>query len=83
MYYGPINRTSLANIVIACDALICILFAINTCWLARSVSVEQYEVDHQFVQMNDFSVRVKNLPSKGSGAFEDLDQLKAQLLLHL
>jgi len=59
--------------VIACDALICILFVINIAWLNRSISLEQYYVDKEFVQMTDFSVRVKNLPSKNSGAFDDLE----------
>ena len=59
--------------MIACDVLICILFAINIAWLNRSISLEQYYVDKEFVQMTDFSVRVKNLPSKNSGAFDDLE----------
>ena len=44
-----ISRRVLANIVIACDALICIMFAINIVWLNRSISVEQYYVDKEFV----------------------------------
>ena len=63
-YYGPINRTRLANICIACDALICIIFAVNILWVARAITVEQYVVDKKYVQMTDFAVRVKNLPQK-------------------
>ena len=33
--------------------------------------------------MTDYSVQVKNLPSKNSGAFDDLEQLKAQLSQHI
>ena len=69
--------------MIACDVLICILFAINIAWLNRSISLEQYYVDKEFVHMTDFAVEVKNLPSKNSGAFDDLEQLKAQLSRHI
>ena len=37
IYFGSMSRTRLANIVIACDALICLLWAINTCWLGRAI----------------------------------------------
>ena len=39
-YYGPIERHRLANIVIACDAIICLIWVFNTIWLTRSYSVE-------------------------------------------
>ena len=61
-YYGPIDRNRLANIVISCDALIVIIFVINIAWLSRSIAIEQFEVNHTYVQMADFSVRIKNLP---------------------
>ena len=69
--------------MIACDVLICILFAINIAWLNRSISLEQYYVDKEFVHMTDFAVEVKNLPSKNLGAFDDLEQLKALLYRHI
>lgn len=75
-YFGEIPRFRLSNIVICCDAIICILFAINACWLGRAITNEQYSVDVQYVQMQDFSVRVKNLP-KDKFKYETLDQLKA------
>jgi hypothetical protein len=62
--------------VISCDALICILFAINILWTARSISLEQYLQDKSYVQMPDFAVRVKNLPKSQEG-FDSMDQLAA------
>lgn len=39
-HIGVVSRRKLANIVIACDAIICIMFAINIMWLARSITNE-------------------------------------------
>ena len=75
------ERTTLANIVIACDAAICLIWAINIAWLARAIRREQHIVDLQFVQITDFAVRIKNLPEKDK--YDSLDQLKAQLELHI
>ena len=80
-YFGAMKRTRLANIVIACDALIILLLAFNTCWLGFKINSEQHDAEKKFVHMTDFAVRVKNLP--GKDAFDNLDQLRAQLVLHL
>ena len=74
-YFGKMTRTRLTNIVILCDALICVVFALNTCWLSRAISSEQHDVEKKFVQMTDFAVRVKGLPEKS--AFDSFDQLRA------
>jgi len=74
-YDLKMNRTRLANIVISCDAIICIIFIINIMWMNRAINTEQFDVDKKFVHMTDFAVRVKNLPHKPS--FDNLDQLKA------
>ena len=63
-YFGPMNRTELANIVIGCDALICIVWLINICWMGRAINNEQHEIDEDFVHIVDFAVRIKNLPEK-------------------
>ena len=68
-YFGPIERHRLANIVIVCDAIICIIWVINTMWVGRSINVEKFIVDSEFVQMTDFAVRIKNLP--GQDTYED------------
>lgn len=39
-HIGIVSRRKLANIVIACDAIICLMFAINIVWLARSITNE-------------------------------------------
>ena len=70
-YYGEIERTTLANIVIGCDAAICVLWAINILWLARAIKREQHIVDIEFVQITDFAVRIKNLPDKAQ--YDTLD----------
>ena len=49
MYFGPMARNDLANIVILCDALICLLWAINTCWLGRAIANESNEIDQKNV----------------------------------
>lgn len=48
-YWGPVSRARLANIVIACDALICIIFAVNTWWLGKAIDNEQLRIDNKFV----------------------------------
>ena len=57
-HIGEVSRRRLANIVIACDALICILFAVNTLWLGRGISTEQYVIEKKYVQMTDYAVRI-------------------------
>lgn len=58
------TRRRLANIVISCDAIICLIFVINILWMNKAISNEQHDVDKKFVHMTDFTVRVKNLPLK-------------------
>lgn len=77
-YFGPISRQRLANIVIACDAIICLIWVINTMWLGRSISIEQHIVDSKYVSMPDFSVRIKNLPEE-SFYNKSPEELAAQL----
>ena len=48
-YFGEVPRNRLSNIVIACDALICLIFAVNIVWLGRSITAEQYNENVQFV----------------------------------
>ena len=77
-----VSRRKLANIVIACDAVICLIFACNIWWLGRSISLEQYYINKDSVQMTDYAVRVKNLPEDGEG-YANLDDLQAQLEEHI
>lgn len=77
-YFGPIERQRLANIVIICDALICIIWVLNTMWVARSINVEKVVVDSEYVQMPDFAVRIKNIPDQ-SLYNGNPEQLAAQL----
>ena len=70
-YFGEVSRARVANIVIACDAIICLAFILNTAWLGRSINQEQYDVDKKYVHMTDFAVRIKNLP--GKEYYEKLD----------
>ena len=70
-YIGKIPRNRLANIVISCDFVIVIIFVINIAWLSRSIAREQYDVNNKYVQMADFSVRIKHLPPKET--YEHLD----------
>ena len=77
-YFGPIERQRLANIVIVCDAIICIIWVLNTMWVVRSTNVEKVIVDSEFVQMADFAVRIKNLPDE-SAYDKSPEQLTAQL----
>ena len=65
-YFGPIERQRLANIVIICDAIICIIWILNSIWLSRSIRMEKVIVDSEFVQMADFAVRIKNLPDESA-----------------
>ena len=50
-------------------------------WLGRAIRLEQHDSDKKYVHMADFAVRIKNLPD--SRYYDNLDQLKAQLSLHL
>lgn len=77
-YFGPIERQRLANIVIICDAIICIIWILNSIWLSRSIRMEKVIVDSEFVQMADFAVRIKNLPDE-SAYGKSPEQLTAQL----
>ena len=55
----------------SCDFVIVIIFVINIGWLGRSIAREQYDVNNKYVQMADFSVRIKHLPPKET--YEHLD----------
>jgi len=80
-YFGTISRNTLLNIVVVCEGLICLAFAINICCLSRSFESEQHQADTKFVHMTDFAVRIKNLPPES--AYDNLEHLKAKLLIHL
>lgn len=49
LYFGEMERTKLANIVIGCDAVICLLWIINIFWLSRAFYSEQADVDKNYV----------------------------------
>lgn len=48
-WFGSMSRTHLANIVITCDAAICLLWIINICWVQRAIQNESDKVDRDFV----------------------------------
>ena len=39
-YFGQVSKKELANIVIVCDALICMIFAANIYWLSHKIQRE-------------------------------------------
>ena len=80
-YFGPMERDRLANIVMVCDLVIMLVFAINLIILQRYIPMERHLIDQGTVMMTDFTVRVKNLPPLSE--YETLDQLKAQLTMHI
>ena len=64
-----------------CDALICIWFVFHTAMQGYWIRREVFDVSKDFVQMTDFTVRVRNLPPIDS--YDALDQLAAALTLHI
>jgi len=80
-YFGEISRTQMANIVIGCDALICLWFLTHTALLSYWIKRESRDGEKEFVQMTDFAVRVGRLPVVES--YDQLDELAASLSLHI
>ena len=60
---AKITRTTLTYLVVACDMAIVLLFVINAGWLNVYIARAELELDIEGVQLTDFSVRIRNLPS--------------------
>ena len=64
-----------------CDALICLWFVCHAALQAKWIRREANEIEKDFVQMTDFTVRVNKLPKVKQ--FAALPLLKAALTLHI
>lgn len=76
-----INRTKLTFTVVACDMAICVCFVLNGVCIYLFTKKEEKEEDSHSVQVTDFSVRIKNLPS--SGDYTSIIELRVLLEQHL
>ena len=77
----PMDRQELANVVILCDGIIVIFLIFNMAYMFRAIDQERRVANDKALEMNDFSVRIKNLPP--SEEYRSLDELKAQLTMHI
>ena len=75
------DRQELANVVILCDGIIVIFLILNTAYMFRSIDQERRIANDKALEMNDFSVRIKNLPP--CSEYRSLEELKAQLTIHI
>ena len=80
-YSVTVSRSELTGIVVLCDLAIVIGFIITTGVLDHYIYKEAEELDNNFVQITDFSLRVKNLPEIQD--YKSLEQLRAMLQTHL
>ena len=76
-----ISRENLAAIVMVLDVIICFWFIMNIAMMSSYIEREGKYMDDQYVTMPDFAVRIKNLPPRSE--YKDLNQLRAQLTLHI
>lgn len=76
-----ISRTTLTYLVVGCDMAIVLLFVINAGCLNASINKAEQELDMEGVQLTDFSVRIRNLPTQSD--FGSLSALRVELTKHI
>ena len=74
---GTITRQTLAIIVCVMDLIICLWVILNISLFDIFIKREDRFVDDKYLQMTDFTVRIKNMPPQRE--YHTLYQLKAQL----
>lgn len=75
------SRSDLTGLIVVCDLLICIAYAISIKCLKHYVIKTQRFQNQEAYQITDFAVEIKNLPSHK--VFGSLENLKAKLHLHI
>ena len=78
---AQISRQSLAIAVCILDLIICLWVSVNISLFDIFIKREDTYVDNKYLQMTDFTVRIKNLPPMRE--YHNLSQLRAQLSTHL
>ena len=76
-----VDRVNLASLVMVLDVAICLWFIMNTSMLNAFIEREGRYRQDKFVTMPDFAIKIKNLPPQED--YVDLNQLRAQLTLHI
>ena len=74
---GTITRQNLAIMVCVMDLIICLWVILNISLFDIFIKREDRFVDDKYLQMTDFTVRIKNMPPQRE--YHTLYQLKAQL----
>lgn len=72
------SRSDLTIIVITFDLLVCVTFVVLSALMMSWIDDEATINDVEYVQITDFSVRIKNLPPVS--VYKNLEQLKAMLI---
>lgn len=78
---NTISRKTLTYVIVACDMIICVLFALNAVWIHQWTLKDEQELDVETVSLTDFSVRIQNLP--GKECYGSIDELRAMLYDHI
>ena len=78
---SSVSRHTLAIIVCIFDLLICVWVSVNISLQDVFIKREDTFVDDKYLQMTDFTVRIKGMPPQRE--YHSLPQLKAQLSTHL
>ena len=78
---NTITRQSLAITVCVLDLVICLWVVLNISLFDIFIKREDRFVDDKYLQMTDFTVRIKNMPPQRQ--YHNLHQLRAQLTTHL
>ena len=75
------ERTTLSDLVIIFDILVCICFALYIYCMDGYILREGTRLDELHVDLPDFAFLVKNLPKIES--YRTLEALRAELVLHI
>lgn len=59
-----ISRTTLTYVIVGCNMGICLMFVLNWVWIIKWIEKEEKSNDRDNVQITDFAVCIKNLPTQ-------------------
>jgi len=75
-----VDRITLTYIVVSIDIAICVSYFIFLAVIEKCTNIEEFEINNNKLNLCDFSVAVKNLPSQSE--YKTTENLRVMLAKH-